>query len=179
MFWMRNKKIIFCYTLWTIGKGLMGAIIAITIKCTSPKLFDFLFVWFDFLRPINNLSVKQGQVFLGWTSTKLGYMCLAQGPQRSDAREARTRGPSVSSQALYHSATALPQTVWHSDGISERIILINLIWKKKIVRQQKIMQNYPACKLILCILTRNFPHKICFCCKTGKVLSYILYASYL
>ena len=33
-------------------------------------------------------------------------MCLAQGPQRSDAGEARTRGPSVSSQALYHLATA-------------------------------------------------------------------------
>ena len=35
-------------------------------------------------------------------------MCLAQGPQRSDAGEARTRGRSVSSQALYHYATALP-----------------------------------------------------------------------
>ena len=35
-------------------------------------------------------------------------MCLAQGPQRSDAGEARTRDPSVSSQALYHLATALP-----------------------------------------------------------------------
>ena len=35
-------------------------------------------------------------------------MCLAQEPQRSDAGEARTRGPSVSSQALYHWATALP-----------------------------------------------------------------------
>ena len=34
-------------------------------------------------------------------------MCLAQEPQRSDAGEALTRGPSVSSQALYHSATAL------------------------------------------------------------------------
>ena len=32
-------------------------------------------------------------------------MCLAQGPQRSDAGEARTRSPSVSSQALYHWAT--------------------------------------------------------------------------
>ena len=32
----------------------------------------YLFVWFDSLRPINNLSVKQGRVFLGWTSTKLG-----------------------------------------------------------------------------------------------------------
>ena len=27
---------------------------------------------FDSLPPINNLSVKQGRVFLGWTSTKLG-----------------------------------------------------------------------------------------------------------
>ena len=35
-------------------------------------------------------------------------MCLAQGLQHSDAGEARTRGPSVSSQALYHWATALP-----------------------------------------------------------------------
>ena len=40
-------------------------------------------------------------------------MCLAQGPQRSDAGEARTRGPSVSSQALYHWATALPNPMFH------------------------------------------------------------------
>ena len=37
-------------------------------------------------------------------------MCLAQGPQRSNAGETRTRGLSVSSQALYHRATALPNT---------------------------------------------------------------------
>ena len=36
-------------------------------------------------------------------------MRLAQGPQRSDAGEASTRGLSVSSQALYHWATALPK----------------------------------------------------------------------
>ena len=35
-------------------------------------------------------------------------MCLAQGPQRSDAGEAQTRGPSGSSQALWHRATVLP-----------------------------------------------------------------------
>ena len=34
-------------------------------------------------------------------------MCPAQEPQRSDAGEARTRDFSVSSQALYHWATAL------------------------------------------------------------------------
>ena len=32
-------------------------------------------------------------------------MCLAQGPQRSDAGEARTRGPLVSSQALTYLVT--------------------------------------------------------------------------
>ena len=32
------------------------------------------FVWFDSLRPSNNLSVIKGHVFLGWTSTKLGLM---------------------------------------------------------------------------------------------------------
>ena len=34
--------------------------------------FSCLSVWFDSLRPTNNLSVKQGRVFQGWTSTKLG-----------------------------------------------------------------------------------------------------------
>ena len=29
--------------------------------------------------PVNNLSVMYKQVFLGWTSTKQGLMCLAQG----------------------------------------------------------------------------------------------------
>ena len=36
-------------------------------------------------------------------------MCLAQGPKYSDAGEARTRNTSVSSQALYNWATALPE----------------------------------------------------------------------
>ena len=39
-------------------------------------------------------------------------MCLAQGPQRSDAGEARTSGPLVSSQALNHWAIALPEKVF-------------------------------------------------------------------
>ena len=70
---------------------------------------SFLFVcsiWF-FMSTQQSFSYA-GRVFLGWTSTKLGQMCLAQGPQRSDAGEAWTRGPSVSSQALYHWATPLP-----------------------------------------------------------------------
>ena len=47
------------------------------------------------------LLPKNSVPFEGIYSSKLGKMCLAKGPQRSDAGEARTRGPSVSSQALY------------------------------------------------------------------------------
>ena len=50
-------------------------------------------------------------------------MCLAQGPQRSDAGEARTRYPSVSSQALYHWATALP-----IEGADNFIIYTNSVY---------------------------------------------------
>ena len=42
----------------------------------AQLLLQFYFVWFDSLRPINNLSVIKGRVFLGWTSTKLGLMFL-------------------------------------------------------------------------------------------------------
>ena len=37
---------------------------------------DIVFVWFDSLRPINNISVIWGRIFLGLTSTKLGLMFL-------------------------------------------------------------------------------------------------------
>ena len=43
---------------------------------TTYVFFFFLLVWFDSLRPINNLSVIKGRVFLGWTSTRLGLMFL-------------------------------------------------------------------------------------------------------
>ena len=56
-------------------------------------------------------------------------MCLAQGPQRSDAGEAWTRGPSVSIQALYHWATALPPPECKTIVIQIRPnILSGLIW---------------------------------------------------
>ena len=51
----------------TINKHIL-----VEIKKKSNFIACFRFDWFDSLRPINNLSVKQGRVFLGWTSTKLG-----------------------------------------------------------------------------------------------------------
>ena len=51
--------------------------------------------------------------------------CLAQGSQRSDAGEARTRGLSVLSQSLYHWATGLPieEMVTHSKTCVKRPLL--------------------------------------------------------
>ena len=61
-------------------------------------------------------------------------MCLAQGPQRSDAGEAQTRGPSVSSQALYHWATALPWSLfWQVYLVEDKSLLgsrVKVIGKK-------------------------------------------------
>ena len=51
-------------------KGNLYEIRIINIGIKIDFLFDF--VWFAPLHPINNLSVKQGRVFLGWASTKLG-----------------------------------------------------------------------------------------------------------
>ena len=45
------------------------------VSLSHVSLF-VLFVWFDSLRPIYNLSVIKRRVFLGWTSTKLGLMFL-------------------------------------------------------------------------------------------------------
>ena len=53
-------------------------------------------------------------------------MCLAQGPQRSDAGKARTRGPSASSQALYHWATALPEFV---EDMKFQLLIKAKCWK--------------------------------------------------
>ena len=47
-------------------------------------------------------------------------MCLTQGPQRSDAGEAPARGPSASSQALYHLATALPSRYLRFTGLPKK-----------------------------------------------------------
>ena len=69
-------------------------------------------------------------------------MCLAQWPQRSDAGEAQTRGPSVSSQALYHWATALP-VVW-----VEQILKAKTLWSSLLSYsfRYRIMSKCDGCK---------------------------------
>ena len=78
---------------------------------TKPR-----FVWFDSLRPTNKLSVIKGRVFLCWTSTKLGFMCLAQGHNtvtqvRLEPAAPRSRVKHSSTEALC-SAQNLENVLW-------------------------------------------------------------------
>ena len=60
-------------------------------------------------------------------------MCLAQGPQHSDAGVARVHGPSVKSQALYYLATALPALLtgglkpYYSKGFNVMTLISDLL----------------------------------------------------
>ena len=57
--------------------------------------------------PVNNISVTSGRDGSSWVELVLSKVTVSR-TQHSDAGEARSQGPSVSSQALYHWATALP-----------------------------------------------------------------------
>ena len=62
---------------WDIGSPLN----CLSCNTDAPHIatIESALFWFDSLCPNNNLSVIKGGVFLGWTSTKLGLMYLAQG----------------------------------------------------------------------------------------------------
>ena len=96
------------------------------------------FVWFDSLRPINNLSVIKGRAFLGWTSAKLGLMFLL----KDTTQWRRSHGPLDSSQALYHWATALPMLRRYTTG--DRIHALKL--KHHLICFISIAP-LPACKI--------------------------------
>ena len=66
-----------------------------------------VFIWFDSLLPVNNLSVMSGQVFLGWTSTKLSKdKCVS----FKDTTKWRRWGSNLRSprSRVKHSTTELP-----------------------------------------------------------------------
>ena len=73
-------------------------------------------------------------------------MCLAQGPQRSDAGEVRTLGPSVLSQALYHRATALHKML---SSLSEsRNTFYNIAWWSTQSGLTTLLSSLIACRRV-------------------------------
>ena len=74
--------------------------------CLHTQYWVMNFVWFDSLLPINNLSIMYGLVLLGWTSPKLGLMCLAQGhnavtPVRLESTAPRSRVKHSTTEPLH------------------------------------------------------------------------------
>ena len=67
-----------------------------------------LFVDLILYTPVINFSVMSGQVFRVEPVLRKDYNVSCSWAQCSDEGEAGTCNPSVSSQALYHWATALP-----------------------------------------------------------------------
>ena len=74
-------------------------------------------------------------------------MCLAQGQQHSDSGEARTRGLSVSSQALYHWAIALPKKMYTWILVFFTVFLKNRNISSKIKRSK--VTDYAALRTYL------------------------------
>ena len=76
-------------TVWILIRWLLQKPADLDLQCFQKKKINpgwagqgIMFVClFDLILyvPVYNLSVTSGRVFLGWTSTKLGLMCLAQG----------------------------------------------------------------------------------------------------
>ena len=92
-----------CLTLWCFPERFLCKKMILKKISRRQKVWKIaqnaLFVWFDSLRPINNLSVIKGWVFLGWTSTKLGLMFLLK-----DTTQWRRWGSNPRSR-VKHSAT--------------------------------------------------------------------------
>ena len=103
-------------------------------RILAIRLICFLFVWFDSLRPINNLSVIKGRVFLGWTSTKLGLMFLLKDTthRRWWGSNQRPLGLDSSTLPLSHCA---PQV---EDSRSASVHLSNVHWSPKQENQYRL-----------------------------------------
>ena len=86
-------------------------------------------------------------------------MCLAQGPQHSDAGEAQTRGPSVSSQAPLRSRAGLVITEYSGSGRRLILLLVILVTNNTLhLLRIHIIFNYnPKCMLIFSVYQKiNF-----------------------
>ena len=102
------------------------------MRCLE-KVHAFLFVWSDSLRPINNLSDIKGRVYLGWTSAKLGLMCLAQGYNTVTAVRLEPAAPwsrvkHSTTEPLHQQITEVDPNLklWNTTDIFIKISIIHL-----------------------------------------------------
>ena len=69
------------YSFLAIKNNLWYITVCLKFKWCLSLVWLCYICLFDLILyiPVNNQSVMSGRVFLGWTNTKLGLMCLAQG----------------------------------------------------------------------------------------------------
>ena len=108
----------------------------------TVKLFG-LFVWFESLRPINNLSVKQGLVFLGWTSTKLGLLFLLKDTTQWHLWGSNPRPLSLESSTLPLSHCAPVKLIKSWSGPT---ICRSWSWSKQFAKVISRWQNSPLAR---------------------------------
>ena len=108
-YFRKSGKILNCRLLQIIGGALRVKLSIVKFRIEKYKHSQFvLFVWFDSLRPSQQSFSYVGTGLPGLNQywERINVSCSR--TQRSDSDEAPIRGPLVSSQALYHWATALP-----------------------------------------------------------------------
>ena len=98
--WGLNPKCWYCKfnVMWNIMSFVVRKPVfrvSDQVRCKHDFLFDYILYV-----PVNNFTVISGQVFLGWTSTKQGKMCLAQGHNTVTPVGSNPRHLNLS-QALY------------------------------------------------------------------------------
>ena len=87
-------------------------------------------------------------------------MCLAQGPQRSDASEAQICGLSVSSQALYNWATALPFLLRLNQYLAADKVPGSMVEHSDSTGGESQTSNHSIPNLMLYQLSHSAPPKI-------------------
>ena len=96
-------------------------------------------------------------------------MCLAQGPQHSEADEARTHGPSVSSKALYHWAPLY----------CLKILIGCWIGRKWMTEQITRIWLYTPADLVLVVARQQvFSYKILTLCPLWNFPAFLLSADF-
>ena len=95
------------------------------MRCLEKYML--FFVWFNSL---NNLSDIKGRVYLGWTSAKLGLMCLAQGhnavtPVSLKPADFRSRVKHSTTEPLHQQITEDPNLkLWNTTDIFIKMSII-------------------------------------------------------
>ena len=108
---------------------------------------------FDFILcgPVNNLSVTSGRVFLGWTSTKLGLVCLAQGNKA--VMPVRLEPAALQSQVKHSTTEPLCSLFYLKPGCGYNIYFHNTV--VNIMNEHAPISAPYTCTMCMCLM----PHQ--------------------